>query len=655
MRNSVTARVRAGSLLTGAALLLAAALPSHAQAPCTTEVSLYVEKSASASTRNAAREVLLLFFPGTLALPGGPTVTFPGPTTVKLFSFAGDVSTSSLAQFTAPSSDATLIDAALQGAVLMAPSSATTDLLALFRHIESNMQPAAAPPLGPVRRFVFILGDFAHAPLSQAWQAEGAALLDRLRQRAAANQNVHLIAIQSPPPGPMPSGVHRDVTSAIARSFLFFEDSTAGLQEIADLLSDRTTPLGMNLSKGPNPNTLLLQVSNPTCNLQQPIVYRARGEAVAPHVLTLTCPSALQPGLGGGPCPVDLNLLRTLAPANRCINLWIEAESGPDSLGMIRRGTAPQSILLGNCVEIAEGIHDLAAKLDRSPELAVFPRSQQIPSSPRGHEQFVTGLRVRGHLDVPQASLIWEEVAPGGAIANVLARQTVRAADFNVDAFHGALRHLLYFIDLPESVARRVCLAGRGDEPARLRMRLNWGTGETTADLVRRYPTSGGLFLHDPWESQLFPLLILLVLAIFVAYFLLPADAGILSKILLILAIGFLALGLAAHYASSLGSFLEKSFALRLKEISTAGVLLIGACYFILFLMGFFDRRPTAKECLDEVLTKRFKARRSRRFWRTLSALVLLSLPILVTLGTIWFLQRSLEECRFTYTAVKEP
>jgi hypothetical protein len=659
MRNALTTRRSARFLWLACWLLLSAVRPAGAQAPaapatqagaCSTEVYLYVEKSASASTRDTTRHVLELFSPASGLQ--SQQIQLLGQTTVRLFSFAGEISTSTLAQFTVPGSPANVIDSALQGAVLTAPSGATTDLLVAFRHIQQTIQPAAPPPLGPARRFIFVLADFAHAPLSQAWISQGPALLDQLRRTAVANQNVHLIAIQSPPPGPLPQGPHREVTSAIARSFLFFEDSTAGLQEIGNLLNDTSTPLGMNLSSSATPGNLSLQISNPTCSRQEQIVYRARGDGVAPHVLTLTCPSALDSGVGGGPCPIDATLLRTLAPTNGCGNLWIEAETAvPDARGVIRRGTAPQPILLGNCMEITEGAHDLRRKFLRAPELTDYPRP---PAPPKNDESFGTGLRIRGHIDTPNVNITWTEIPPSGGTPVSLGTKQVPSTQINGNAFDGALRRFSESIGLPKDVARRICLEGRSDEPTRLRVGVDWGTGQATADLIRAYPAKSGIFSQNPWEINLLTLL-LCVLGIFAANHLMPAEIGKLSKVMVALATGFLVLGLSAHYASELGDLFEESFAVRLEEISTIGVVAIGLCYLVLLLMGYFDQRPTAKECLDHVREQSFKARKSRRLRHTVIGLSLILVPILLTIGAIWLRPRNLEECRFTYTSVQAP
>jgi hypothetical protein len=642
------------------AALLPGASPASAQSPagCTTEVYLYVEKSASASTRNAARDVLSRLYVGTWPNLGEPA---GGPTTVRLFSFAGDVSTSTVAQLTipgpGPETPAEKIDAALEAAVLSSPSTSTTDLLKIFGHIQQTLAPTAAPPLGPVRRFVFVVGDFAHAPLTDTWRTQGETVLAQLRQTAVANQNVHLIAVQSPPPGPIPPGPQREVTAAIAKSFLFFDDSAAGLNEVSELINDTMrSPLELNLSNGTTPTTLLLQVSNPTCIRQQQIVYKALGDGIAARALPLTCPAVLNPGLGGGPCPVETSQLGSLAPATGCVNLWIEAEaSDPNTQRVTRRGTAPQPILLGNCLEITEADHDLRRKFPRDPKLREYPIPRACPAG--SDECLGTGLRFRGHLTAPAVNITWSEIPSSGGAPVVLGdRRDVPSANLNGNAFDGALRRVSDSFGLSESVARRVCLEGRQDEPTRLRVAINWGgTSEATTDLIRVYPGKGSLFSHNAWESSLLPFLLLLVLGIVAANHLMPAEVGKLANVLVALAIGFLALGFAAHYASALGNLFEESFALRLEWISTAGVLAIGFCYLILLLMGYFDQRPTAKECLDQVREQPFEARKSRRSRRTVAGLSLIAVPILLTLGAIWLLPRKLEECRFSYTSVQAP
>lgn len=662
MRTSVNAGLRA--FAAGALSLLAAALPAQGQPPCTTEIHLYVEKSATASTRETARDFLA-------RLNSSREWGLPGPATVTIYSFAGDVSAVNMTRRDLPpgaSLQPEDVEAVLHEVAVRSPSEATTDLLKLFEHVDTTARAAAAPPPVPLRRLFFLLGDFAHSPLSERWSAEGSRLVAELRQIVVANRNVSVVAIQTPPAGLIASAIHRDVASEMGGNFLLFDDWSSSQREVSGLISDLTTPLGVNLAILPGAANPVLQIANHTCSDLAALTYSVRGDNIAPHVLGAVGPPGLVSGGALGPMPVDLAVLRPLAanPAGGCVNLWIEAEGvearvPASGVPIRRRGMAPQPITLGSCAEITESVFDLRSKVRRSEAFAPY---EHLPLRPPGN--FVTGLRLRGHFEAPQATLTLRELDQRGAAGEVLARQNVAAQELNSRqwngapgpslAFDGALRHRLLSVELDKRVRRRLCLGGREDEPKRLRVTLSQGGRDlASAVLIRRYPRQGDLVPHHLWESGILPLLGLLVAALFLAGRLRPAHVGRLSHVLLVLAAGFLVLGVATHFASTLGILLEESFAERLEVLSIAGVVIVAVVYGFLVFLGFFDRRPSARESLREVQRRRYRVRRSGRFWATATAVgVLLVLTLLAT-GVIWFLQRDVEECHFSYTAVDQP
>ena len=627
MRNSVKAGAR--TLATGALLLLAMAWPvSGQQIPplgpaaaavgggCSTEIFLYVEKSVSASTRETAWNLL-----------DAVNKASQRPAVVTIYSFAGDVSAVNMAQLNVPISEDQM-DSVLHGAAIRSPSDSTTDLIQLFAHVNNMARTAVGPPLDPVRRLFFIVGDFAHSPLSEQWLEQGSPLTAQLRQVVVTNRNVSLVAIQAPAAGPIASRVHQEVIRELGSNFLFFDDWASSVREVGGLLSDQTTPLGVNLTINPGDENPALQIANHTCNDLPLVTYSVRGDTIAPHVLGALAPPGLQRGISTAPIEVNRSVLRSLvAPGDGCVNLWVEAEGriAPGALP-VRRGMAPQPITLGNCAEITEAIFDLEEKVGRSEEFRPYEHLPR-PPNPRNLTRFVAGLRVRGHWDNPEASLSLEQLDERNGVRTLLVRQTVNAAGndgFNsfqlpggraTPAFDGALRYRLFTITLPDNVIqrhvrRKLCLEGASDEPKRLSLTLTWAGQQATTLLIRRYPAKGDLIPHNEWESAILPILCLLVAAIFITSRLRPAHVGRFSQVLLALAAGLLVLGFATHFASRFGLLVEESSAQLLEEFSTGGVVLVGLVYFALFFMGFFDRRPSAKQSLNDVLQRRYPDRR---------------------------------------------
>ena len=612
-----------------------------------TEVYLYVEKSASAATRDAARTILAY-------LDQAPP---PGATQVIVRSFAGEVSSSTVAAYTlAPPSP---IDAAIQAATLGAPSRATIDLPRLIDDLESAARGFSRPPVGPQRIFVIVLGDFAHAPLNEAWRKEdaGARALASLRQTVVANQNVQLIAIQTPPAGAIPAGPYREVTTELAKSFLFFDDFASGLPEIAGLFSDASTPLLLQLSPRPNRNQVGFQISNPSFSVLEPIVYRARGDAIAPTAVPTEGPTRLDPGTGGVGT-IDLTVLQPFVPGGKCLNVWIEADGlDPATRQVVRRGTAPQPILLGDCAQVTRAVYDLEPKRRGDPALI---RWSGFKASSPAHRSFV-GLSLLGHLESEAATLAWDQVDASGRTVRALGRRQISKQAFNQSrtqehAFEGAEREILAFGRPSLTEQRRLCLAGRDDEPARLRVTLSAGAAVLAeVVLLRKHRAPGDLVPKAPWALASGLLVLLFGLGTLLAYGLRAADFGRLSHAFVVLAVGALAFFLGLQDGTSLGKALERLFVLRVEILSALGFATFVGGYFLLFLLGYFDRCPTPRESLRRVVESRLSRRLARRRWRDVGVVVLLALLLLLTLSAVFLLRPPVEECRFEYVSEVAP
>ncbi|MES1245347.1 MAG: hypothetical protein ABUT39_27335 [Acidobacteriota bacterium] len=651
---SRSVRLACRLIVVGVALALASRLaPLQAQAvpgaggACTTEVTVYVEKTESLNARETARTVLNLLN------------QVPNLVNVTVVGFAGEIPVSTFAAANQFPMD---VESLLDQTILQEPSSAFTlapDYLALFGHIQETVR--QRPTIADLRVFI-VISDFSMRRSEDRHEhglpARVVQQLGTLRRALVASGNQRLLAVRTRPRQEPSPSLQNDLLGEVARNFTLVEDEA----QIPGVLSEvfgGETPLQLALEFNPTTSIYSLTLANPSCTPRENIEYHTIAAGTNARLSIPWCPTTLRPGETGTCTFAPAQIVLPPLP-DTCLNVWLRAESArsagaalPGVAGAAATaaatavqgrlvGTANDPILVGNCVFLSKAELDSTKSLatEENPDVADCARA--AVGRP---DQFLACLRVRGRVEGSQVRLrIFHGEDPADP---VMVDEAIPAAAFNGNAFHGGERFIPRAFSLSRWDADWLCSASADRTQRKLRIEIAGPTGVLASGRLGRVPPRDKDPL-DLWRRLAIPLVLLLLLSGFVANYMRTASLSMLGAVLLVLGLGLFALIMVILIGSGVGDWLSSLLGIRSILIVTGLLVLLALCFWILYAKGFFDRQLTAAGKTSLVSRVPLWTRRRKRFRRTVLVVSGAVLGIAIAIALLWFDPREIDDCGYT-------